>query len=163
MAQTAKKIEPMSQLLSISEIAKRLKLHRQTVSQRLDDLGYEPDESSTAKNQLYAFDDEMEFAVKAAKDSLTAAKIRELRARTEKIEMQNAKERGELVPIGEVVDLSQKLTRSLYDEYAMRIPKRIGGQLVKAKTQAAVRKIFKTESDKVFKLIRANFKRYIDG
>ena len=64
----------------MSQIAKRVKLNRATVSSRLEDLGYEPDPSSTSKNQLYWFDDEMEFAIKSAKDTFSAAKIRDTRA-----------------------------------------------------------------------------------
>lgn len=163
MKATALKTQPTYELLSISEIARRCGINRQTCAARLDDLGYEPDDTSTAKNQLYAFDDEMLFSIKAAKDSLAAAKIREIRARTAKIEMQNAKDRGELVPIGEVVDLSQRMAKTFYDEFAVRQQKRIAGQLVKAKTVAAVRKILKTDADRVFKTVRANFERYING
>jgi hypothetical protein len=40
--------------LSKSAIAKRVKLHVQTVTSRLEDLGYEPDEDrSTPKNQVF--------------------------------------------------------------------------------------------------------------
>lgn len=163
MAQAAKKIKPTSELLSISEIARRCGINRATASSRLDDLGYEPDDSSTAKNQLYEFDDEMLFSIKAAKDSLSAAKIRDTRAAAEIKELKLARERGDLVPMGEVVDLSQRLTKALYDEFAIRMQKRIAGQLVKAKTVAAVRKILKTDADRVFKTVRANFERYING
>jgi hypothetical protein len=138
------------------------KLHVQTVSSRLDDLGYEADEErSSAKNQVYWFDDEVEFAIKAAKDSLAAMKIRQLRAQSEKIEMQNAQARGELVAIGEVTDIIQRIVSTLYQEYAVRQPKRVAGHLVKAKTQAAVRKVLKTDGDKIMKLLRTNFERRV--
>lgn len=150
--------------LSKSAIAKRVKLHVQTVTSRLEDLGYEPDEDrSTPKNQVYWFDDEMEFAIKSAKDSLTAMKIRQLRGQAEKIEMQNAQARGELVPMGEVTDIIQRIVSTLYQEYSVRQPKRIGGQLVKAKTIAAVRKTLKTDGDRIQKMLRTNFERFIDG
>ena len=163
MGQAALKTKPKYELLPISEIARRCGINRATAAARLDDLGYEADESSTAKNQLFPFDDEMEFSITAAKDSLAAAKIRQIRADAEIKEMKLAKDRGELIPVGDVIDLAQRLTKTLYDEHAMRMPKRIAGQLVKAKTQAAVRKILKTDADRVFKLVRANFERYING
>jgi len=163
MGQSALKTKPKYELLPISEIARRCGINRATAAARLDDLGYEADETSTAKNQLFPFDDEMEFSIKAAKDSLAAAKIRQIRADAQIKEMKLAKEMGELVPVGEVIDLAQRLTKTLYDEHAMRMPKRVAGQLVKAKTQAAVRKILKTDADRVFKLVRANFERYING
>jgi hypothetical protein len=163
MAAAAEKLDGKAELLSISEIAKRLKLDRATVRTRLEDLGYQADESSTPKLQLYAFDDEMEFAIKAAKDTLAAMKIRQLRAAAVKLEMQNAQARGELVPMHEVTDIVQRIVKKLYDEYAVRQPKRVAGQLVKAKTQAAVRKILKTDGDRVMKLVRTDFERFIEG
>jgi hypothetical protein len=42
--------------------------------------------------------------------------------------------------MGEVTDIVQRIVSTLYQEYTVRQPKRIGGQLVKAKTIAAVRK-----------------------
>jgi hypothetical protein len=163
MAAAAEKLDGKAELLSISEIAKRLKLDRATVRTRLEDLGYQADESSTPKLQLYAFDDEMEFAIKAAKDTLAAMKIRQLRAAAVKLEMQNAQARGELVPIHEATDFSQRLVKTIYEEIVVRQPKRIAGQLTKAKTQAAVRKILKTDMDRIMKNLRTNFERFLDG
>jgi hypothetical protein len=77
--------------------------------------------------------------------------------------MQNAQARGELVPMHEVTDIVQRIVKKLYDEYAVRQPKRVAGQLVKAKTQAAVRKILKTDGDRVMKLVRTDFERFIEG
>jgi hypothetical protein len=148
--------------LSISEIAKRCQLHRQTCTSRLEDLGYEPDEDrSTPKNKVFWFDDEMEFAVKAAKDTLTAAKIRDTRATYQLKELKLAELRGDLVPMAEVTDIVQRIVKTIYDEYATRQPKRIAGPLVKAKTQAAVRKVLKTDGDKIMKLLKTNFERFI--
>lgn len=167
MAQAALKLEePKSkgEWLSESEIAKRVGLHRQTLVARLEDLGYEPDEErSTAKCKVHWFDDEMEFAVKAAKDSLSAAKIRQIRADAQIKELKLAKERGELVAIGEVTDIVQRIVNTLYQEYSVRQPKRVGTALVKAKNIATVRKVLKTDSDRVMKLLRTNFERYIDS
>jgi hypothetical protein len=162
MGQAALKLEADGEWLSVSEIARRCGIHRQTCQARLDDLGYEPDEErSKPKSKVYWFDDEMMLAVKSAKDTLSAMKIRELRARALKLEMQNAKERSELVAAYEVTDIIQRIVKTLYDEYAVRQPKRIAGQLVKAKTIAAVRKILKKDGDKVMKLMRTNFERFI--
>jgi hypothetical protein len=164
MPQQALNLEPSGEWLSKSAIAKRCKLYVQTVSSRLEDLGYEADEErSSAKNQVYWFDDEVEFAIKAAKDSLAAMKIRQLRAASEKIEMQNAQARGELVPIGEVTDIIQRITKTVYEEFTLRSGKRIDGQLVKAKNIATVRKIRKGDADRVWKMLRTNFERFIEG
>jgi transposase len=159
----AVKVKPNGEWLSISEIAKRCGIHRQTCTSRLEDLGFEPDENrSTAKNKVYWFDTEMEFAVKSAKDTVSAMKIRQLRADAQLKELKLAEQRSELVPMAEVTDIIQRIVKAIYDEYAVRQPKRVAGQLVKAKTQAAVRKVLKTDGDRVMKLLRTNFERFID-
>ena len=162
-AAVAKKTESTNEplLLSISEIAKRLKLDRATVRSRLEDLGYQADPSSTEKLQLFAFDGEMEFAVKAAKDSLTAAKIRDTRATYELKELKLARERNELVPATEMTDIVQRIVSTIYQEYTQRMPKRIGNKLAKAKTPAAVKSILKIDSDKTMKLLRENFEAFL--
>jgi hypothetical protein len=144
----ALKEKPNGEWISESEIAKRCKLHRQTVASRLEDLGYEPDpDRSNAKLKVYWYDDEMEFAVKSAKDTVSAMKIRQLRADAQLKELKLAEQRAELVPMAEVTDIVQRIVKTIYDEYATRQPKRIAGPLVKAKTQAAVRKVLKTDGD----------------
>jgi hypothetical protein len=164
MRAVATNSQPKGEWLSISEIAKRCGIHRQTCSSRLEDLGYEPDpDRSTPKSQVYFFDDEMEFAIKSAKDTVSAMKIRQLRADAQLKELKLAEQRAELVPMVEVTDIVQRIVKAIYDEYAIRQPKRVAGQLVKAKTQAAVRKILKTDGDRVMKLLRTNFERFIDG
>lgn len=164
MGASARKIEtaPEPNLLSISEIAKRVRLDRATVSSRLDELGYEPHDSSTAKLKLYPFDDEMEFAVKSAKDSLSAMKIRQLRAAAEKIEMQNAQSRGELVSMQEATEMVQKIVVKIYQEFTVQQPKRLAPKLAKAKNVAGVRKVLKADTDMIMKNLRQNFERFID-
>lgn len=160
----ALKQKPDGEWLSESAIAKKVGLHRQTLTARLEDLGYEPDEErSGPKLKIYWFDSEMEFAVKSAKDTVSAMKIRQLRADAQLKELKLAEQRAELVPMIEVTDIVQRIVKTLYDEYSIRQPKRIAGQLVKAKNQAAVRKILKTDGDKIMKLLRTNFERFIDG
>lgn len=159
MGQAAKKLE--AELLSISEIARRCGINRATAAARLDDLGYEPDDSSTAKLQLFWFDDEMMFSVKAAKDSLTAAKIRKTRAEVEKIEMQNAQARGELVPMHEAAEIVRSIVQAIYQEYTVRQPKRVAAKLAKAKNVMTVKKTLKVDNDRIMKSLRENFERFI--
>jgi len=149
------------ELISLSEIARRLKLDKATVRSRLEDLGYEPDESSTEKLKLFPFDEEMAFAVKAAKDSLTTAKIRDTRATYQLKELKLAEARGELVPMHEAIELVQKIVGTLYQEQVIRQPKRIGAKLAKAKNVTAVKKILKTDCDKIMKQLRDNFEEFI--
>jgi hypothetical protein len=147
--------KPDGEWLSISEIAKRCNIHRQTCTSRIEDLGYEPDEDrSTPKNKVYFFDDEMEFAVKSAKDTVSAMKIRDLRATAQLKEMKLAEARGELVPMIEVMELSQKLHTVVYKHIAIDVPKRLASKLAKAKTPAEVTKILKLDGQKFLKRIR---------
>lgn len=161
MRATATKTKEPTPLLSISEIAKRMKLDRATVRSRLDDLGYEPDPSSTAKNQLYPFDGEMEFAIKSAKDEAAAAKIRGLRADAQLKELKLARERGEVVPMNEAVELVQRIVGTLYQEFAVRQPRRIAPKLAAAKNVTAVKKLLKSDTDRIMKTLRANFEQFI--
>lgn len=162
MKQAALKLEPEFELLSMSEIAKRLKLDRATVRSRLDDLGYEPDPSSTAKNHLYPFNAEMEFALKAAKDTVSAMKIRVMRADAQTKELKLAEARGELVPMHEVIEIVQKIGVAIYQEFTIRQPKRIGTKLAKAKNITEVKKILKIDTTRVMKILRENFEGFIE-
>jgi hypothetical protein len=147
--------KPDGEWLSESEIAKRCQLHRQTVATRLEDLGYEPDEErSNQKLKVYWFDEEMLMAVKSAKDTLSAVRIRDLRAAAQLKEMKLAEARGELVPMIEVMELSQKLHTVVYKHIAIDMPKRLASKLAKAKTPAEVTKIMKLDGEKFLKRIR---------
>lgn len=161
MARAAKKQEPQTELLSISEIARRVGIDRATASARLDDLGYEADPSSTAKNQLYPFDDEMLFSIKAAKDSLSAAKIRDTRAAAQLKELKLAEARGELVPMAEVVELVQNIVGKIYQELTAAQGKRIDHKLAKARTVIAVKKIRNGDNMRILKQLRANFETFV--
>lgn len=161
MGQAALKLEAPAELISISEMAKRLKLDRATVRSRLEDLGYEPDPTSTPKLQLYTWDAEVEFELKAAKDTVSAMKIRDLRVTAQLKEQKLAKERGELVPMAEAIDLVQAIVKKVYQELTMRQPTRLGGKLAKAKNIMAVKKILKTDNDRIMQSLSENFERFI--
>ena len=161
MGQAALKLEAKFELLPISEIARRCGINRATAAARLDDLGYQPDDTSTAKNQLYPFDSEMEFSIKAAKDSLSAAKIRDIRAASQLKELKLARERGELVAMYEVVEIVQSIVGMLYQEYTVRQPKRIGTGLAKAKNVTQIKAVLKKDSDRIMKSLRENFEQFV--
>lgn len=149
----AKKLD--GEWLTESEIAKRTKLHRQTVAARLEDLGYEPDpDRSKPKMKVHWFDSEMEFAIKSAKDTVSAMKIRDLRATAELKEMKLAEARGDLVPATEVTELSQKLHSLIYKQFVMNQPKTLAAKLAKAKTTIEVTKILKIDAEKFMKRLR---------
>ena len=161
MGQAALKIEPKFKLLPISEIARRCGINRATCAARLDDLGYQADESSTAKNQLFPFDDEMEFSIKAAKDSLSAAKIRDIRASSQLKELKLAEARRELVPMHEAVELIQSIVGKIFQELTVAQGKRIDPKLAKARTVIEVKKLRNGDNQRILKMLRANFEGFI--
>jgi hypothetical protein len=154
MGQAALKLEAKGELLSKAAIAKRCKLHVQTVSSRLEDLGYEPHETSTPKNQLYWFDSEVEFELKAAKDTVSAMKIRVLRVDAQTKELKLAEMRGEVVAAIEVVEMSQNLHTAIYKEMAINMPKRLAKKLAQTKSVPEVTKIMKMHAEKFLKQLR---------
>lgn len=162
MAQTALKIEPKGEWLSESEIAKRVKLHRQTVVSRLEDLGREPDtERSHAKLKVYWFDDELQFAILNAKDKYAAVKYRDTKAAAELKELKLSKERGELVPMHEAVELIRSIVGKIFQELTVSQGKRIDPKLVKARTLIEVKKIRNGDNQRIMKMLRANFTEFI--
>jgi hypothetical protein len=163
MGAVAVKHEPQGVWLNESEIAKKVKLHRQTVAARLEDLGYEPDpERSKVKLKVYWFDSEMEFAIKSAKDTVSAMKIRDLRATAELKEMKLAEARGDLVSVAETIEIVQRIVGKMYQEFTIQQPKRIAAKLAKAKNAAAIKKVLKADTDAIMKNLRQNFERFID-
>lgn len=161
MGAAAKKLINEPELLSTSEIARRCGINRATAAARLDDLGYEPDESSTAKNKLFWFDDEMLFSIKSAKDSLSAAKIRDIRASSQLKELKLAEARGEMVPIVDTIERVQTVMSKMYKEFTQMQPKRLASRLAKAKTAAEVTKHLKLDTDKIFARLRENDEAFV--
>ncbi len=156
------KLKPSFELLPISEIARRCRIDRATCSSRLVDLGYVPDESSTAKRQLYPFDSEMELAVKSARDTLSAVRIRGLRANAQIKEMQLAEHLGELVPMHKAISDLHQVIKWIHQEFTERQLKRTEAKLVKAKNVPDVRKILKADTATIMKNLKLNFEKLID-
>lgn len=162
MAKTALKPEPQGEWLSEQEIAKRVGIHRQTLAARLDDLGYEPDpERSHVKLKMYFFTDAMKFEILAAKDEMSAMKIRDLRAAAETREFKLAVMRRDYVEASEMVELVQKIVGSIYQELTLRQIKRIGGKLAKAKNVTEIKKILNADNSRIMKNLRENFERVL--
>jgi transcriptional regulator with AAA-type ATPase domain len=161
MTASAKKIEKKAELISINEISKRLRLDRATVTSRLDDLGYEPDPSSNVKLKLYLFDEDMVHALKFAKDSASATRIRGLRADAQLKELKLAKEQGSLVDMASAIEDLHQVITWIYQEFTLRQPKRIGPKLAKAKSPIEIKKILNTDTERIMKNLRDNFEEII--
>jgi len=156
MGQAAQKLNATigGEWLPIKDIARRCKLNRTTVSTRLEDLGYEPDEERSGNCKVFWFDGEMEFALKSAKDTMSAMKIRDLRAAAQLKELKLSEARGELVPINDAIERMQAILSKMYKEFAVLQPKRIAGRLVKAKATADIHRVLKADTDRIFNRLR---------
>ncbi len=161
MAQTAKKQPPQGEFLSISDIAKRCGIHRSVCAERLDALAYEPAEGSNAKLKLFWFDDEMEFAVKSAKDTASALKIRGLRLDNEIKANKLAEARGDLVDFNEITGRVHEVISRMYKEFALHQPKRLAARLARATTAAEVQKILKLDTAKVMSKLRESDESFV--
>ena len=163
MGAAAKKLEPITpELLSTFEIARRVGIDRVTAALRLDELGYEPDPSSTANRKRYPFDDEMLMALKQARDTISATRIRDMRAAAQTKEFKLAVMREEYVPMEEVTDIVQRIVSNIYQEFTVRQPKRIAGKLAKSKNVPEVKKTLKADANRIMKNLRENFERFIN-
>lgn len=145
---------------NISQLAEMFDLDRASVRKRINEAGIEPVEEK-AKEKIYELTPRLVGLLGDVKSPLSEAKLRRETAEADLKELLLAQKRGELVAMVEVTEIVQRIVKTLYEEYVVRQPKRIGGQLVKAKTIAAVKKTLKTDSDRIMKTMRTNFERFI--
>ena len=101
------------------------------------------------------------FTEEQVNDKLGEVRIRKETAQAQLFEIKAMQQSGELVPIGEVVDATQKLFSAMHKEIAVRMPKELSARLAKAKTSADVQKIIKTAVDRRFKSLRDDFESYL--
>jgi hypothetical protein len=151
---------PAGELMNISQISRRIKLDRATTVKRLEANGFEPVDVK-AKEKTFRLDAVMLAQLSIKNDERLAAQIRKDKAAAEKIEMQNAQSRGELVAMNEVIEIVQKIVSSIYQEFTVRQPKRIAPKLVKAKNVAAVKKALKADTDRIMQTLRENHEKFI--
>lgn len=150
---------PAGDLMNISQIARRIKLDRATTVKRLEANGFEPIDIK-AKEKTYRIDAVMLAQLTIKSDERLAAQIRKDKAAAEKIEMQNAQSRGELVPAAEFIDVTQRLYGTQYKE-SVRMFKRIASRLAKMKNAADIERLLLAEFQKLSNTLRADFKKFI--
>lgn len=144
---------PRTELLSISKIAMRCGLDRATAKKRLMLAGYEP-EQVREKEKLYRFDAEMEAALTEVNDKLVDVKIRKETAMAHLAEMKAMQQNGELIAVSEVEDYLQRLFKALHQEVCVRFPKRVAGQMSKAKTAGEASEILTAGLGGIFNKVR---------
>lgn len=147
------------ELLNISQIARRIKLDRATTVKRLEANGFEPVDVK-AKEKTYRMDAVTLAQLAIKSDERLAAQIRKEKAAAEKIEMQNAQARGELVPAAEFVDVVQRLFGASHKE-TIRMIKRWSARVVKMKAPAAAEKLMIAEYQRFSNSLRADYKKFL--
>lgn len=157
MGQAAVKVKPVEfKRMNISQLELRFSLDRITVRKRLREAEIEPAEVK-AKEKIFEVTPELEAALRKADTGLDEAKRRRESANAELVEIKVQQAKGELVPMGEVVDIVQRLFGAMHKQVAVRMPQAIATRLVKAKTKADVTRIIKNAVDRDFKTLREDF------
>jgi len=139
--------------LNISQLAEEFDLDRASVRKRIQEAGIEPIETK-AKLTIYELNQRLAAILSDVKSPMNEARLRKETAAAEKIEMQNAIARGELVPMGNAIERMQAILMALYKEFGIHQPKRLASRLAKAKTVAEISKILKGDNDKIFARLR---------
>ena len=146
--------------LSISQLAEEFYLNRATVRKRIQEAGIDPVEIK-AKLTMYEVTPRLTNILSDVKSPINEARLRKETAAAEKIEMQNAIARGELVAMHEVVELVQTVVGKVFQELTAAQGKRIDHKLAKAKTVIDIKKIRNGDNMRILKQLRANFQEFI--
>lgn len=155
--QPAKKV---LERMSISALAMEFDLDRITVRKRLAEANIKPT-VERAREKLFDITPELVEALEVSTGLLDAAKLRKETAAARKLELQVAEAEGDLVRVSEFTEAVQKLFTNVYQEVAVRLPKRVATRLVKAATPSDCTAILKAEMERVFASIRDNHEKYL--
>lgn len=142
--------------LNISKLAFRFELDRATVRKRIGDAAIEPFDVK-AKEKTYELTPRLAAVLAKIDSPFDEAKLRSVTADAQLREIKVAQAEGQLVPLTEMIDLTQRLFGSMHRELAVRMPKEISRRLAKETTSAAVQKILKAAADRRFKTLRDNW------
>lgn len=155
MGQTARKIAkpPEYERLSTSKLAFRFDLDRATVTKRLELAKIAPVEAK-AKLRLYELTPKLEAVLSAIHDPLAEVKLRAATADAMYREAKVAAMTGDLVPLIEAQELTQRIFSTLHRDIVIQLPKRLGPRLARIKTAAEATKLLKQETEKIFRNLR---------
>jgi transcriptional regulator with XRE-family HTH domain len=151
---TRKKI-PQEELLSISALAERFGLDRETVRKYLKDVA---PVRSEKRLKLYRLQDAEQLLTATVDEDLESAKRRRAIADAALAELKLEEKQGELVSAREVRDELQQLFTRLHQKLAVQYPREISGQLYKAETAAQIAEILRNGTTKIFNDLRSDYK-----
>lgn len=149
------------QFLSLSKLAMRFSLHRQTVKTRLDEAGIEPIKVKE-KEKLYELNTALETALVAKTKSIEEVKLRKEKAVAELSEIKVAQAKGEMCSVAEFIAVVQSIFGTLHKKSCVHLPKTLAKKLKKAKNETEITRILEKEYSAVFTDLRENFKNFLD-
>jgi len=159
MGQAALKIVEHERL-NISQLGEEFDLDRASVRKRIQEAGIEPVETK-AKEKIYEVNQRLAAVLSTVKSPINEAKLRRETAAADKLEMQNAMLRGELVPMHEASEMIRSIVGKIFQELTAAQGKRIDAKLAKARTVIDVKKIRNGDNQMIMKRLRANFAEFI--
>jgi transcriptional regulator with XRE-family HTH domain len=146
-----------NELLSLTQLASRLHLNRNTLSRKLSGL---KSVSGPKGARLYPVAEVAALLDEAKDPKLVAARRRKLEAEAGLAELKLQKERGDLVSHRDVLEDLTALIRDLYNRLAVAMPQQLAPRL-QAKTARQAEDLLRTEMAQVFAELRAEHVQYL--
>lgn len=153
------KLTPGDKWMNLGMIEMRFGIDRSTARKKLKAAGLiaENDNTKTEKKfplsvitPLFQRDEE--------KENLTK---RKLGAEAELKELAVMEKNGQVIQTAEAKDYYQRLFRGLYEEFAVKMPRRIGSKVQKAKTADDATAIIQREVSNIFDKIREDHTKFL--
>lgn len=147
-----------TELLSLTQLAARLRVNRATLSRKLSGLPHTPGAKGARLYQL----SEVEALLEAERDpALGEARRRKVEAEAALLELRLRRERGQVVPVSEVRDYAQRLFKALHNRIGVRFPTEISSQLYRAESPAHVAEVLQKELGRIFNDLREDHTRFL--
>jgi transcriptional regulator with XRE-family HTH domain len=144
-------------LLSLTQLAAKLRINRSTLSRKLSGLKFV---SGPKGARLYPLSEVAALLDEAQDPALLAARRRKLEAEAGLAELKLQRERGEVVPHRDVLEDVTGVFRDLYHRLAVALPPQLAPRL-RAKTAKQAEAILRAEVERVFADLRAEHAGYL--
>jgi hypothetical protein len=145
-------------ICSISALARRFKLDRATVRDRIEKAAIEAIEERS-KEKLYLLDERLESVLSL--NEMDAAKLKKTEAEAELKEIEVKRKQGEYGSVAEFTEITQQLYSRLHKRCVVQLPGKIASKLHNANSSAEVAAILKHEYAKEFDQLRGDFMKYL--
>lgn len=142
-------------LYSITDLARKFKVDRATIREKLLDI--EP-KKTEGRTKLYDLD-EVEDILN--RDEYDFARTRKLQAEADTKELELKIKIGKYASIEEFKNVTQKLFGKLHKKCCIQIPRAIASRLLQAENTAEILEILTQEYGHEFDNLRADFSKYL--